>query len=253
MIKKWDKWESVGLFVTALIALLIVLSFFRMNQTDTTKENANEETVEYRLRAGIIEELSVQVEESVKKEKKEHEITKAAPKEIVEPADLVIDGKIEDEKHVFADVSKMESNVPNHEKKCKSYVKTHMGYKSITCKTSKQYALQQTAYTDTKTGIRMVDDCYMVAVGSYYTDHVGEKLLVTMSSGKQAVCIVGEFKSNRHTDPSNRYHVGGYEKGIYYKGDGSVLEFIVDSNIYSSEKIPEVFDGEIYRIEKLEV
>ena len=146
------------------------------------------------------------------------------------------------------DLSKIKANVTNSEKGCKSYKKTHMRYTTITCKSSDQYKLQEKAYTDKKSGIRMVDDYYLIAVGSYYADHVGEKLIVTMESGKQIPCMVGEFKSNKHTDTTHRYHVGGYDHGVYYPPDGSVIEFVVDSDVYETEKIPKKFDGNIYAI-----
>ena len=147
-----------------------------------------------------------------------------------------------------ADLSQIRSNVPNSEKGCKSYKKTHMSYTAITCRSSDQYKLQKKAYTDKKSGIRMVDGYYLIAVGSYYADHVGEKLIVTMESGKQIPCMVGEFKSNRHTDKTHRYHVGGYDHGVYYPPDGSVIEFVVDSDVYKTKKIPKKFDGNIYAI-----
>ena len=146
------------------------------------------------------------------------------------------------------DLSQIRSNVPNGEKGCKSYKKTHMSYTAITCRSSDQYKLQKKAYTDKKSGIRMVDGYYLIAVGSYYADHVGEKLIVTMESGKQIPCMVGEFKSNRHTDKTHRYHVGGYDHGVYYPPDGSVIEFVVDSDVYKTKKIPKKFDGNIYAI-----
>lgn len=207
----------------------------------------------YRLRAGIIEVMDVHIDvpkfkliERLSEQEKERVLVKAV--DSTEPEPITIQGEIGVKQPVSADITRIPSNVPNSESGCKSYKKTHMGYKAITCKTSPQYRLQQEAYTDKESGIRMVDDCYLVAVGSYYADHVGEKLLVTMESGKQVLCMVGEFKSNRHTDPSHRYHTGGYEDGVYYPGDGSVLEFVVDSSIYSTDKIPEVFEGRIHSI-----
>lgn len=156
--------------------------------------------------------------------------------------------KVDMPKAEAVDLSKIKANVPNDEKGCKSYKKTHMSYTTITCRSSNQYKLQKKAYTDKKSGIRMVDDYYLIAVGSYYADHIGEKLIVTMKSGKQIPCMVGEFKSDKHTDKTHRYHVGGYDHGVYYPPDGSVIEFVVDTNIYKPKKQPDKFDGRIYAI-----
>ena len=164
---------------------------------------------------------------------------------------LLVEGKIAERKPKPVDVSKIPCNVPNDEAGCKSSVKTHMSYRAITCKSSPQYKLQQEAVTDPDSHIRMSEDCYLVAVGTGYADHVGQKLRVTMTSGMQVTCMVGEFKSDRHTDPSHRYHVGGMENGVYYKGDGSVIEFITDTG-YQTDDIPEAFDGTIHNISVLQ-
>ena len=179
-------------------------------------------------------------------QKKERTVVEIAG--IVKDPEMLIRGEITEHKPMPVDLSDISCNVPNGEAGCKSAVKTYMSYRAITAKNSPQYQLQTDAVTDPASGIRMVDGCYLVAVGTYYADHVGQKLRVTMTSGLQVACMVGEFKSDRHTDATHRYHVGGYERGVYYKGDGSVLEFIVDPDNYRASLIPEVFDGSIYNI-----
>lgn len=160
-----------------------------------------------------------------------------------------VQGEITERKQISADLSKIEQNVPNWKSGCHSSTKTHMGYTAITAKNSPQFKLQQIAHTD-QSGIRMVDDRYMIAVGTYYAEFAGQHLNVVMKSGKQIRCIVGDFKADSHTDDMHMYHVGGYENGVHYAGDGSVIEFIVDSSVYSTKTIPAEFDGEIYAILK---
>jgi hypothetical protein len=143
----------------------------------------------------------------------------------------------------------MGSNVPNEEPDCKSEVKTHMAYQKITCKSSMQYKLEAYAETDKETGIRMVDGCYLIAVGSFYSDYIGQKLLITMESGAQILCMTGDFKSDAHTDPTNRYHVGGMDHGKMRPGDGSVIEFVMDDKA-ENYNIPNIFDGKIFRIDR---
>lgn len=248
MEKEWKKVRQ-GIFMIFFGIMLFTGAYRKPEQTDTAPE--------YCLRSGIVKALEVHIDIPVselqsclQKQEREQQIVTAVPEN--EPEPVTIWGEIGVRRPVSADITRIPSNVPNGEVGCKSYKKTHMGYQTITCKSSPQYKLEQKAHTDSESGIRMVDDCYLVAVGSYYADQIGEKLLVTMTSGKQVLCMVGEFKSDRHTDPSHRYHVGGYEDGVYYPGDGSVLEFIADSSIYSTEKIPEVFDGNIHCIQKYE-
>ena len=77
--------------------------------------------------------------------------------------------------------------------------KTYMDYEKITNKSSRQWHLQQLAYTDSE-GFRKFNDSYLVAVGTYYAD------------------MVGDIKQDIHTDSNNQY----------VTTNGNIMEFIVD-------------------------
>lgn len=94
--------------------------------------------------------------------------------------------------------------------------KSYMPYTAITNRASKQYKLQQKAYTGNY-GIRMVGNRYCVAVGSYYTTQIGKKLDLVMKNGSIIPCILADCKANEHTDNLNRQNV-----------NGSIAEFIID-------------------------
>lgn len=98
--------------------------------------------------------------------------------------------------------------------------KSYMDYRTLSDKTSLQYDLQQQAYTDSLTGIRMVDNRYLIAVGSYYTTEIGVYLDVILENGTVIQCILGDVKNDKHTDSTNRQNP-----------NGSVIEFIVDIDI----------------------
>lgn len=112
-------------------------------------------------------------------------------------------------------------NVPKNSSK-----KTYMDYRKITDTSSEQYKLQQNkdCYT-TDTGLRKVNEYYCIAVGTYYSDNIGDKLIVHMENGESFKAIVADIKDDKHTDETNRQH----------KKDGSVIEFVVDT-----KKLPEV-------------
>lgn len=94
---------------------------------------------------------------------------------------------------------------------CKSY----MSYKAITCTSSPQYKLQRThAYTDTSTGVRMVDGRYCIAVGPKVATKIGTKLELIYKSGKRIQAIVGDQK--------------GHTLDGFMHPDGSAVEFVVD-------------------------
>lgn len=132
--------------------------------------------------------------------------------------------------------------VPKH-----NNFKSYMGYRSITCKASKQYKLQQKAKTG-KHGIRMVKGRYLIAMGTYYTKNVGDKFDIKLSDGTMLKCMIGDIKSDRHTDT----------KCQKQKYDGSIIEFITDpakmpSNVKraGSYTACKKFSGSIKEIRKL--
>lgn len=96
--------------------------------------------------------------------------------------------------------------------------KTFMDYRTITNKSSKQYALQQECWTDDD-GIRRHDEYYVVAMGTYYSESVGKKFVIHFDNGNSIDVIIGDIKDNAHTDSSRRF----------ISHNGNIVEFVVDS------------------------
>lgn len=123
--------------------------------------------------------------------------------------------------------------------------KTYMDYKKITNKSSRQWYLQQLAYTDSA-GFRKFNDSYLVAVGTYYADEVGEEFRVTLDSGIVFHAMVGDIKQDIHTDANNQY----------VTINGNIMEFIVDVDKLDdlTKKLGNVsnsgLEGSIIKIEK---
>lgn len=100
----------------------------------------------------------------------------------------------------------------------KGEFKSCMDWKKITDKTSKQWELQQKAYTDEE-GFRRVGKYYLVAIGMGYTNTIGDTF--TIKIGGETKCyMIGDVKYEG-TDPTHRYHLT----------DGSIVEFIVDDEV----------------------
>ena len=95
--------------------------------------------------------------------------------------------------------------------------KTYMDYRKITDKNSKQWKLQEQAWTEGR-GFRKIGEHFLVAVGTFYTDEVGKELLIEFEDGQRIKAIVGDIKQDKHTDPTNRY----------VPINGNIVEFIVD-------------------------
>lgn len=132
--------------------------------------------------------------------------------------------------------------VPNEEEGCRSYNLVAMAYQKVTAVNSNQYALLNSdkAYTDMDTGLRMYDGRYCIAVGTYYAIDIGTKINVTMANGSVFECILGDVKSDAHTDETHRYHAV----------DGSVVEMIMDEDVFeSTSQYPEGLRGNVVKIE----
>lgn len=139
---------------------------------------------------------------------------------------------------------------------CNTEFKTYMDYRCITDKTSAQYELQQFAWTD-EDGFRRIGDDYIVAMGTYYAENVGDRFNITLDTDNEITVIIGDIKQDVHTDYFNQYTPIYDENGIFFSGN--VLEFIVDTDVLP--KIPRrlgtvsYFDnlkGNIKSIERIE-
>lgn len=146
----------------------------------------------------------------------------------------------------------IEMTIPDYDTSFKSY----MSYKCITDKSSNQYKLQQKAYTDDM-GLRKVDDYYLVAMGTYYSDTIGDKFRITLEGDKTFNVMIGDIKADIHTDKNNMYSAVYNSNGKFISAN--VLEFIVDTNKIdkSVRRLGSVnayddFKGNIIKIERIE-
>ena len=151
-----------------------------------------------------------------------------------------------------SNISTSDYSVPT----CDTSFKAYMDYRCITDDTTKQWEIQQNAWTDND-GFRRVNNDYIVAMGTYYTKECGERFRITFDSGSEITVTVGDIKQDCHTDYLNRYTPVYDENGIFYSGN--VLEFIVDTNVLSemSQVLGTVghhdyLDGNIKSIERIE-
>lgn len=125
--------------------------------------------------------------------------------------------------------------------------KTYAYYTAVTAKSTPQYKLLNSdeCYTDEETGIRMVDDCYCIALGSFYGSTIGTKYKITLSSGNSFNAILCDQKSNRHTDENHQYAVRNKDIVEFY-----VEKRKIPKNIRGDYGRLEQFKGKIVKIEK---
>lgn len=101
--------------------------------------------------------------------------------------------------------------------------KSFMDYRTITCNSSAQYQLQTSNAVTGLYGIRMVNDRYCVAIGSYFTSRIGQYFDLILENGTVIPCILADQKADEHTDENN----------IITVSSGCMSEFIVDSDLLS--------------------
>ena len=116
-------------------------------------------------------------------------------------------------------ISESECDYTDHEAPITSGFKSYMPYTAITSQSSNQYKLQQMAYTGNY-GIRMIDGCYCVAIGTGFNADIGTYFDLILENGTIISCIVGDVKADKHTDKDNMVTVA----------NGCLTEFIVNSS-----------------------
>lgn len=97
---------------------------------------------------------------------------------------------------------------------------TYMDYRAITNKASNQYKFQQRddVWVDEYGFLVQNSEWYVVAMGSYW-GKIGDKFIIHLENGEIISCVLGDIKSDRHTDRQNYAH----------ESDGHVVEFLIDS------------------------
>ena len=146
-----------------------------------------------------------------------------------------------------------EYSIPNYD----TSFKTYMDYRCITDKTSAQYMLQMEAHTDDM-GLRKYEDHYIVAMGTYYSDNVGDTFRITLDNDIYFNVIIGDIKADCHTDSKNMYSPVYDQNGNFVSAN--VIEFIVDTKKLdrSVKKLGTIeaydnFKGNIVKIERTDV
>ena len=138
------------------------------------------------------------------------------PKDIQVIVDNIVEYMLEENKDKLELRDELKfTRYPNAPKNTR---KSYMSYKAITTKTSRQYKMQQIAYTG-KHGIRQVNGRYCVALGSAYARTIGTYVDIILENGEVIPCILADQKQDIHTDQTNRVCF-----------DGSLVEFVVDTD-----------------------
>lgn len=98
--------------------------------------------------------------------------------------------------------------------------KTYMDYRKITSTGTYEYKLQNTvAYTNDDDGIRMINGRYCIAIGTAFGTRIGQYIDLVLENGTVIHCVMGDTKSDAHTDPEH----------VFTVASGCCSEFIVET------------------------
>lgn len=118
---------------------------------------------------------------------------------------------------------------------------TYMDYRAITNKASNQYKFQQRddVWVDEYGFLVQNSEWYVVAMGSYW-GKIGDKFIIHLENGEIISCVLGDIKSDRHTDRQNYAH----------ERDGHVVEFLIDSGSSYMKEVGMVKHGLVNKVFK---
>ena len=103
--------------------------------------------------------------------------------------------------------------------------KAYMDYRKITDRKSSQYHLQKIAHTDIN-GFRRFGGYFLVAMGSYYAQEIGQTYEITFFTGQSIKVMIGDAKRDKDC-----------VKGMYCRVNKSIVEFIVDTKVMSDKAL----------------
>ena len=126
-------------------------------------------------------------------------------------------------------VNNTSDNVPSELPGCEPSHFTYMDYKKVTSVNSAQYKVLNSpnAWTDPSTGLRFYEDRICIAIGTGFDCPAGTFVDIKLSNDAIIKCIVGDIKSDEHTDETHRFHTI----------DGSVVEMITDDTYFTGPEM----------------
>lgn len=187
--------------------------------TDSLEEEAvNEALAEFKTWASEYREAIVVAIEDAQREEEEK-------LKLAESQDEVVVQVDHSPKPSTANIQKVSYGIPE----LGDQYLTYEPYTAITAKTTPHYRLQTLATTD-EHGYRIYEDAVCVALASAYGTTIGTLYDITFADGKVMRAILGDNKSDKHTDELHQYRDA---TGAYNGKSGNIVEIIFDTKNYA--------------------
>lgn len=101
--------------------------------------------------------------------------------------------------------------------------KSYMSYRAICLNGSNELYLQRNYAITDENGLRIINNRYCVAMGTYFNLSIGQYFDLVLANGTVIPCIMSDTKSDKHTDSNN----------VYTVHSNCCSEFIVDTTYLS--------------------
>ena len=204
----------IFIILNLFFIIAILVSFWKDEQVEINKINQA-----YNDDIKILEENIKVLEEEKKELNEENSILSNKYNELLEKYDNA-QKELEEKDRV---IEELKSSIDLDSLGIDTGKKTYMDYRAISSKNSSQYKLQYSGnITTDEDGMRVYTkdrvNYYCAAVGTGFGMSVGDLATVYCENGNIFNIIVGDIKSDSHTDSNH----------IYTVKSGCMLEFIVD-------------------------
>lgn len=242
-----------------LLSVVILFCIFSWQMNNIKNESStNNEILQTQMAENIKELQDYMSETNLKIKNIEFSVTELQLKqdiicntqnEII--SEEAVEVKVQDNNKTLSKTDKWEINEELPLPSMPSNMKYCTDYRWYGIEGTPHNKMQNLSYTD-EIGCRRYNNDYCVALGSFYSERIGDRFEITLESGNVFTVITGDMKADCDTDITNMY-----TPCVNYENEycANIIEFIIDEEIisddvynYGSLDYHEEFKGDIVKI-----
>lgn len=145
--------------------------------------------------------------------------------------DEAVEAKVQDNNKTLSKTDKWEINEEVPLPSMPSNMKYCVDYRWYGIEGTPHNRMQNLSYTD-EIGCRRYNNDYCIALGSFYSERIGDRFEITLENGNVFTVITGDMKADCDTDITNMY-----TPCINYENEycANIVEFIIDEEVISND------------------
>lgn len=222
-----------------LLSVVILFCIFSWQMNNIKNENSiNKEILQTQMAENIKELQDYMSETNLKIENIEISVIELQQKqdvicntqnEII--SEEAVEAKMQDNNKTLSKTDKWEVNEELPLPSMPSNMKYCTDYRWYGIEGTPHNKMQNLSYTD-EIGCRRYNNDYCVALGSFYSERIGDRFEITLENGNVFTIITGDMKADCDTDITNMY-----TPCVNYENEycANIIEFIIDEEIISDE------------------